>query len=153
MNDPKNMETPEITPYEEVIREKGSLLFTPGGTSMMPLLSHHGNPVLLLPVTGRLKKGDVPFYKRANGQYVLHRVMRVRKDSYDMCGDNQVILEKGVTDSMIFAVMDGFYKDGEYISVNTPWVRRYARRRIASRFSRRIALALKRRIKRLFKKG
>ncbi len=119
--------------YEAVLSRNGELVFTPGGISMLPLLRHHENPVVLVPVEGRLKKGDVPFYKRANGQYVLHRIIKVRKDSYDLCGDNQVVIEKGVTDEMIFAKMVGFYRDGEYVSVEENWVVRYAKRRMASR--------------------
>lgn len=119
--------------YESVIRERGELVFTPGGVSMLPLLRHHENPVVLHPVEGRLKKGDVPFYKRESGQYVLHRIVKVRKDSYDLCGDNQVIVERGVTDGMIFAKMVGFYQGEAFVSVDEKWVRRYARRRMASR--------------------
>lgn len=138
--------------YEEVLARNGTLIFTPGGTSMQPLLKHLANPVLLVPVEGRLKKGDVPFYKRPNGQYVLHRILKVRKDTYDCCGDNQVLIEKGVTDEMIFAKMAGFYENGVYISVDEKRIVRYARRRMASRPFRRILLAVKHRFKKLFHK-
>lgn len=138
--------------YEEALLKNGELVFTPGGTSMLPLLRHHENPVVLVPVTERLRKGDVPFYKRANGQYVLHRIMKVRRDSYDLCGDNQVYLEKGVTDAMIFAKMVGFYRDGEYIPVDDKEVVRYARRRMASRPFRYCIVRVKGVLRRIFKK-
>ncbi len=137
--------------YEEVLKRTGTLVFTPGGTSMQPLLRHHENPVVLVPVDGRLKRGDVPFYKRSDGQYVLHRIIRVHKDCYDCCGDNQSVLERGVTDAMIFARMVGFYQGERYISVDDKAIRRYARRRMASRPFRRAFAALSRRVKRLFK--
>lgn len=140
-----------IEPYEEVLKKNGTLVFTPGGTSMMPLLRHHENPVVLMPVEGRLKKGDVPFYKRKDGQYVLHRIVKVRKDSYDLCGDNQVILEKGVTDDMIFAKMVGFYRGDTYISVEDETVVRYARRRMASRKWRYLRQKLAGLYRRIFK--
>ena len=124
--------------YEDVLKRNGTLVFTPGGTSMQPLLRHHENPVVLLPVEGRLKRGDVPFYKRANGQYVLHRIICVHKDGYDCCGDNQTALEKGVTDDMIFARMVGFYQGERYISCDDPAIVRYSRRRMASRPMRHI---------------
>lgn len=140
-----------IESYEEVLKKNGTLVFTPGGTSMMPLLKHHENPVVLVPVEGRLKKGDVPFYKRKDGQYVLHRIMKVRKDSYDLCGDNQVKLEKGVTDDMIFAKMVGFYRGDTYISVEDEAVVRYARRRMASRKWRYLRQRLAGLYRRIFK--
>lgn len=130
--------------YEEVLKKNGTLVFTPGGTSMQPLLRHHENPVVLVPVNGRLKKGDVPFYKREDGQYVLHRILKVRKDSYDCCGDNQTVIEKGVTDEMIFAKMVGFYRGDRYIALDDPEIVRYARARIRSRPFRAIKAALRR---------
>ena len=141
-----------IEAYEDVLKKNGTLVFTPGGTSMQPLLRHHENPVVLVPVEGRLKKGDVPFYKRENGQYVLHRIMKVRKTSYDCCGDNQVVIEKGVTDGMIFAKMVGFYRGDDYISVDDEEIRRYARRRMASRPWRWFWVKLKGAYRRIFKK-
>ena len=139
--------------YEEILTKQGTLVFTPGGNSMQPLLSHHENPVVLVPVTGRLQKGDVPFYKRANGQYVLHRIVRVRKNSYDCCGDNQSAVEKGVTDDMILARMAGFYQGEIYVSLEEAWVKRYAKRRMASRPFRRFTALIKLVFKRLFKKS
>lgn len=138
--------------YEDVLKRNGTLVFTPGGTSMQPLLRHHENPVVLVPVSGRLKRGDVPFYKRPDGQYVLHRIIRVRKDSYDCCGDNQCALEKGVTDSMIFAKMVGFYQGDKYISVDDKAIRRYAAKRMASRPFRRLYAAVSWRVCKLFGK-
>ena len=138
--------------YEEVLKKNGTLIFTPGGTSMQPLLRHHENPVVLSSVTGRLKKGDVPFYKRPDGHYVLHRILKVRKDSYDCCGDNQTVIEKGVTDDMIFAKMVGFYRGEHYISVDDRAIVRYARRRMASRPARAVIAFVKTCIKRILKK-
>ena len=63
------------------------------GGSMIPFL-HHGDTVYLdlprLPV----RKGDVLLYTRSNGQYILHRVIKVNDDgSLWMCGDAQRELE------------------------------------------------------------
>ena len=139
--------------YEEVLTKNGTLIFTPGGNSMKPLLEHHKNPVVLVPVTKKLKRGDVPFYKRADGQYVLHRIIRVHKNSYDCCGDNQSALEKGVTDSMIIAKMAGFYQGETYVSADEAWVKRYAKRRMASRPYRRLTALAKHILKKLFRKS
>lgn len=139
--------------FEEVLKKQGTLVFTPKGNSMQPLLSHNENPVVLVPVTGRLQKGDVPFYKRENGQYVLHRIIRVRKESYDCCGDNQSAIEKGVTDQMIIAKMAGFYRGETYVSLNEAWVKRYAKRRMATRPFRRFFALVFLCFERLFQKS
>ena len=138
--------------YEDILKKQGTLIFTPHGNSMQPLLQNGKNPVVLLPITKPLQKGDVPFYKRPNGQYVLHRIVRVRKHSYDLCGDNQSALEKGVTDDMMIAVMAGFYQGDTYIAADDPKVRRYAKRRMASRPLRRAVALFGYAVKKLFSK-
>ena len=108
--------------YEDVLLREGRLVFTPGGNSMRPLLKDHENPVVILPVTENtvLKKYDVVFYKRQNGQYVLHRIIRCRSDgTYTMCGDGQYYTEKNVTRDMIFGILEGYYKGELYINVSS----------------------------------
>ena len=78
------------TSFEEVIQKKGFLLYSNQGDSMLPLI-RDGRDVLLISrkPEGRLKKYDVPLYKRDSGRYVLHRILKVRKDDYVLCGDNR----------------------------------------------------------------
>lgn len=111
---------PSPVPYEEVLRREGRLVFTPGGNSMRPLLKDHENPVVILPVTDStvLKKYDVVFYKRQNGQYVLHRIIKCHRNGiYTMCGDGQYYTEKNVGRHMIFGILEGYYKGERYIKV------------------------------------
>ncbi len=56
---------------------------------MMPLLREYNDLLIIEKVNGRLKKYDIPLYKRSLGQYVLHQVLRVRKTDYVICGDNR----------------------------------------------------------------
>ena len=76
-------------------------------------------------VSGRLKKYDVPLYKRDSGQYVLHRIIKVRKDDYVMCGDNRWQKEYGITNRHIIGVLTGVIRDGKTISVNDKKYRLY----------------------------
>ena len=55
----------------------GTCVVTVTGTSMVPLLRHGKDQVLLAPLTGPVRRGDVVFYVRPNGQCILHRVIRV----------------------------------------------------------------------------
>ena len=67
---------------------------------------------------GRLKKYDVPLYKRDSGQYVLHRILKVRKDDYVICGDNRYCKEYGISDRHIIGVLTAVVRSGKEISVN-----------------------------------
>ena len=63
------------------------------GGSMIPFL-HHGDTVYLDLPRFPLKQGDVLLYQRSNGQYILHRLIKVNADgSLWMCGDAQRELE------------------------------------------------------------
>lgn len=60
------------------------------GTSMEPLLYDHDTWVIIQPLERPLKKGDVPIFQRADGCYVIHRVVGVDADDgvYYTRGDN-----------------------------------------------------------------
>lgn len=105
--------------YEEQIQQHGSLVYTNVGDSMMPLLREKRD-LLIIEKRGpeRLKKYDVPLYKRPNGQYVLHRIIKVRKDDYVIVGDNRWQREFGVKDDWIFGVLTGVVRDGKKLDVN-----------------------------------
>ena len=107
-----------MSDYKEVLQKNGVLSFTPGGISMWPIISNRADTVIIKPVEGRLKKYDVAFYTRSSGQYVLHRVMRVNPDSYDMCGDSETAVEKAVPAQAVFGIMEGYYKNKKYIDCN-----------------------------------
>ena len=55
------------------------------GTSMLPFI-HAGDLVTLEKITNcKIKKRDVLFYKRDNGQYVLHRVYKIKNNHTTLC--------------------------------------------------------------------
>ena len=104
--------------FEEELEEKGTILHTNKGVSMMPLLRQNKDVMIISRVEGRLKKYDAPLYKRPNGDYVVHRVLRVDKDSYVICGDNCFRREYGIKEEQIKGVLTGIIRNGKTISVN-----------------------------------
>ena len=100
-----------IDVIEEVLASGGEFKMFPRGTSMLPFIVEGEDSVVLISKSGPLKRNDIAFYRRTNGQFVLHRVAKVEKDgSYVMCGDNQIYLERGIEDSQIIGVMSELYK-------------------------------------------
>ena len=114
------------TTFEAEIEKYGHLVYTNKGTSMLPLL-REGKDLFVIArkPEGRLKKYDVPLYKRGNGEYVLHRVLKVRKDGYVLCGDHCWGLETGVTDSQVIGVLEAVVRDGKTIPVTDRRYRLY----------------------------
>lgn len=127
--------------FEDILNEKGELIYTNVGDSMYPLIQPR-DLLIIKKCDGLLKKYDIPLYKRDSGQYVLHRIIKVRKHDYVICGDNRHWKETGITDKHILGVLTGIVRNGQIISLDTPPYRRYARKL----FLRRWRIALKERI-------
>lgn len=89
---------------EEVFEKEGVFVSTTAGVSMYPMLRHRRDTIVIRPVNGRLKKYDIPLYKRGK-DYVLHRIVKVGPDSYVICGDNCLKREYGITDEQIIGVL------------------------------------------------
>lgn len=85
------------------------------GTSMLPLLRQGIDRVMLTAANAEeLQVGDLPLYRRRNGQFVLHRVVAVTPQGYTMQGDNQTFLEPGIKPDQILAVAKGIYRGERY---------------------------------------
>lgn len=119
---------------EPVIRETlergATVTLLPRGTSMLPLIRQGMDEVVLKSVDTPLKKYDIPFYKRKNGQFVLHRIIDVKKDGYVLCGDNQLDYEYNVTDDMIIGVVCAIKRDGVEFKMDNKEYVKYCRKHL-----------------------
>lgn len=113
--------------FEEQLEKKGYCTYFIVGVSMRPLLRERRDLIHLRRPSGRLKRYDVALFKRKNGQYVLHRVVKVRKDDYVFLGDNQIIREPGIHEDQILGVMEGYMRNGRYYTAGSPVYRCYVR--------------------------
>ncbi|MBR6523179.1 MAG: S24/S26 family peptidase [Clostridia bacterium] len=103
----------------EIIGAGGNVKLTVTGQSMMPTLIEHRDSVILAQ-PDKPKKSDIVLYQRTNGEYVLHRIVKVTKDGFGMCGDNQLKVEYPVFPEQIIAVVSFIVRKGEMISKNNP---------------------------------
>ena len=86
------------------------------GTSRDPFLFHNRDKIYFRKPEGTIKKGDMVFYQRESGAYVMHRVMKVKKQQYYMAGDHQTFLEGPIEKKQIFAKVVSVEKDGVWIT-------------------------------------
>ncbi len=126
---------------KEIVENGGEFSFVSKGTSMLPMLRNNMDTIILAKAELPLKKFDVPFYRRNDGNFVLHRVVGVDKEgNYIMCGDNQLIREYGITDENIVAVLRAYIKDGKRIECTDEeylkYVHRHCRRRTMVKYYR-----------------
>ena len=108
----------DIVPLiKEQLNYNGTVRFTPKGNSMLPTLRNNKDSVTLKSPVFPLKKYDIAFYVRDNGQYVLHRIVDIPKDgTYTMRGDNQFVNEKGITQEQIIGIVEQFSRKGKEYS-------------------------------------
>ena len=95
---------------EEVISGDGEFRLYPKGTSMLPLIKQGKDSVILVK-PGLLSIGDIVLYKRKSGQFVLHRIIKIKGKDLFLCGDNQSDIEKGITTDNVIAKVKAVYLD------------------------------------------
>ena len=133
---------------EEQLEREGQILAPPVGDSMMPILRYRRDLMLLKKLPREPKVNDAVLYKRENGQYVMHRIVKIRKDGYVLRGDNRFNLEYGVKREQIIGIMVGFYRDEKFIDCDTnKYYKLYVFIMRSTVFPRRVIKFIKRKLK------
>ena len=137
---------------KEVIENGGKVTLSAKGISMQPMLFEDRDTIVLEKVNRKLKKYDLPFYRRNDGTFVLHRVIKVLKNSeldeeYVICGDNQFVKEYGVKNENIVAVLTEFTRKGKKYTIESKSYKLYCFIWVNSMWGRKKVKGLKRRFK------
>ena len=123
----KSLRLEQLMPLIRERLEAGhSARFTPQGTSMRPTILGGRDQVILSPLPEKLKTYDLPLYQRDNGQYVLHRIVKVG-ETYTCIGDNQFLYEPGVRHDQMIALASGFVRKGKTYSTSGTGYKIYCR--------------------------
>ena len=135
---------------QEQLSAGKNVVFSPRGVSMQPMLYQGRDRVTLSPVTGPLKKYDLPLYRMDSGKFILHRIVAAG-ESYTCRGDNTYFDETGIRQDQLIGVVSAFTRKGRMFSVQEPGYRLYCRIWVAAyplrRFVRRALNWLRRRLK------
>ena len=109
------MHQTDLLNADEALRENEEVAVLTSGISMEPMLRQHRDIVIIKRIDRKLKKNDVPLYKRpGRDKLVLHRILKVTENGYVIRGDNLYIKEYDVKDGDIIGVLKAFYRDGKY---------------------------------------
>lgn len=90
------------------------------GSSMAPFLIHQRDSVRLQRPEHPPISGDIVLYQRENGQFILHRICRIKNGFYYLAGDNQTVLEGPVPPKQIFAVVTAVCRKGQWFKAEDP---------------------------------
>ena len=130
---------------EESLKENGIYVTVTKGNSMNPMLVEGRDRVVIIPPEFPLKKYDVPVYRKL-GHYTMHRIVKVTKKGYIICGDNRADLERDVAQSDIVGMLEGFYQGDQYISRSDKEFLQYGINAVKALSKRRIKYFVKRAI-------
>ena len=91
------------------------------GSSMSPFLCHNRDYIYFTKPDRELRRGDMVFYQRDTGQYVMHRIYKRKKDDYYMVGDAQTQIEGPLRRDQIFARIIKIKRKGRIIEPGNFW--------------------------------
>ena len=102
----------EIQDFVVAINKFGFYSCYTKGTSMEPLIHHQRDKIVVKKAEGELHKYDIPLYPNSNGKIVMHRIVKVCDDHYEIYGDNTKVREYVKKDQVIGRLV-GFYKNSK----------------------------------------
>ena len=97
------------------------------GSSMAPFVVHERDVIYFKKPEKKLCKGDIAFFQRKNGQYVVHRIYKTEGNQYYFVGDNQTDIEGPIDESQIFAAVIKVKRKGKMIGPGDFWWEFFAR--------------------------
>ena len=118
----KKVDTKEYVSMLRELTESGkevSMLIA--GSSMSPFLIHERDSICFKKPDRTLRRGDMVFYQRTSGQYVMHRIYKVSAEGYYIVGDAQQDIEGPVKREQIFALITRVRRKGKWIAPGDFW--------------------------------
>ena len=109
---------PSQIKFEEVLEKEGELFFTNVGYSMYPLIRQRED-ILHIVKTTDIKKGDIILYKSEVDHYVLHRILKIKKDKIICAGDYNYFKDQPITLEQVLGKLISIKKkDGQEIDLS-----------------------------------
>lgn len=141
----------EYSNLRRELKEGRAVITFTTGTSMEPLLHDKRKPnathVLVVPVTGPLSVGDMPFVQITDEKYMIHRIIRIEEEDgqriYITRGDNCIGCER-ILPEQILGVVTEIYEKQRKICITDKRYLRYVKRRMRSYPLRRRMASLRR---------
>lgn len=110
-----------ISTLRDLVNQGKEVRLIISGSSMTPFLVHERDSILFSKPDSPLKRGDMVFYQRENGQFVMHRILHVKPEGLYIIGDAQVEIEGPVDPSCVFARITKINRKGKWIGPGQFW--------------------------------
>ncbi len=119
------MRTVDTTEYVSMLRElvrHGQQVSLPvAGSSMVPFLVHGRDTIYFEAPNRPLKRGDMVFYQRKNGPFVMHRIHAIGPEGLYLVGDAQQEIEGPLDREQVFALVTAVKRKGKILRSGSFW--------------------------------
>lgn len=125
MHNLKKIKSEELFPsIKDLLANDHKVRITVTGSSMMPFLREDRDSVELSAADFKsLRFGQIPLVRRADGQYVLHRLIFKKKDCFYIAGDAHIWIEGPLYPEQLVAVVTKIWREDRQISpFNILWI-------------------------------
>lgn len=112
MSTKKVLSTKDLMPLiSDLLKTAERVRFTVKGNSMYPLIRGNRDEVEVKKCD-TIGKYDIVLYKRPDGSYVLHRVLKKEDTALSIAGDFEQELEYPVYENQVIAKVDNIIREG-----------------------------------------
>lgn len=115
-----------VSVLRELVQSGQEVSMQIAGNSMSPFMVHARDNITFRTPEQPLRRGDMVFYQRRNGQFVMHRIYKVRPEGYYIVGDAQMEIEGPITKEQIFAIVTKVQRKGKWIDSSDFWWKFFA---------------------------
>ena len=106
---------------EDLTQEDKTVGVPVSGNSMSPFLISQRDYVIFQKPNRPLQKGDIVFFRRDSGEYILHRVSKIRENQYYILGDAQTKVEGPIREDQIFGLVTKVRRKEKWIDASDFW--------------------------------
>ena len=110
-----------VSMLRDLVNEGKECRLLISGSSMAPFLVHERDSILFSKPDRELRRGDMVFYQRDNGQFVMHRILHVKPEGLYIIGDAQTEVEGPVKPEQVFALVTKVNRKGKWIGPGNFW--------------------------------
>ena len=110
-----------VSALRDLVNEGKECRLLISGSSMAPFLVHERDSIIFSKPQRELQRGDMVFYQRETGQFVMHRILHVKPEGLYIVGDAQTEIEGPVNPSQVFAVVTKAQRKGKWIGPGDFW--------------------------------
>jgi hypothetical protein len=105
----------------ELVEQGHDVSLLISGNSMLPFLIHNRDTIYFRQPERPLQVGDMVFYQRLDGDYIMHRICRITDEGIFTVGDAQQLIEGPLAPEQIFARITAVRRKGKLVKPGNFW--------------------------------